>query len=106
MQTCHFTVNLHSIRLEASSKSAEPEVGPYLWAGCCEWKSEIKARSRAPRAFIAQFYRLPIRAARPEVGPYLGLSACMLNIHQQLFQQFSITPVEWREINRKEHKDT
>jgi hypothetical protein len=49
-------------------------VGFDLWADRGEWQSEIKARSCALRANIAQFPRFPIRAVRPEVGPYLGLS--------------------------------
>jgi hypothetical protein len=93
MQTCHFAINLRSICLEASFKSAKLQAGPDLRAGRCEWKNEIKALSCAPRAFIAQFYRLPIRAARPEVGSCLGLHDCMLKIHQQPFQHFSIEPI-------------
>jgi hypothetical protein len=49
-------------------------VGSDLWADRGEWQNEIKARSCALRANIAQFPLLSIRAVRPEVGPYLGLS--------------------------------
>jgi hypothetical protein len=56
-------------------KSAK--AGPRLRSGRSEWKSEIKARSGALRANIAQCLRLYIRAARPEAGPcHLDLRAC------------------------------
>jgi hypothetical protein len=48
--------------------------GSDLWADRGEWQNEIKARSCALRANIAQCPRFSIRAVRPEVGPYLGLS--------------------------------